>query len=116
MTRVNVMLTGDGKVRLDNGELVISPIDAEYRLESAIALKQRIVKMLPQIELTNLLIEVDRWIHFSEHFYHDDGSVSRNKEFLLYLYASILSQRCNLGLTENGLGNSIPVYLFDSFI
>jgi len=100
LTRVNAMLASDGKVRLDNGELVISPIDAEDRPESVIALEQRIDKMLPQIELTNLLIEVDRWTHFSEHFYHADGSVSRNKDFLLYLYASILSQGCNLGLTK----------------
>jgi hypothetical protein len=100
LTKVNATLTGDGKVRLDNGELVISPLDAEDRPESAVALEQRIDKMLPQIELTNLLIEVDRWTHFSEHFYHTDGSISRNRDFLLYLYASILSQGCNLGLVK----------------
>ena len=100
LTRVNATLSSNSMVRIDNGELVISPLDAEDRPESAIALEQRTHKMLPHIELTNLLIEVDRWTHFSEHFRHVDGSVSRNKDFLLYLYASILSQGCNLGLTE----------------
>ena len=51
----------DGRVRIENGELVISPLEGEERPESAVALEGQIDRRLPLVELTNLLVEVDRW-------------------------------------------------------
>jgi TnpA family transposase len=94
------MLASDGKVRIENGELVVSPLEVEERPQSAVALEQQIDWQLPLVELTNLLVEVDRWTQFSKHFDHPSGSEKRNPEFLRYLYASILTQGCNLSFTK----------------
>jgi TnpA family transposase len=47
-----------------------------------------------------LLIEVDRWTRFSQHFTHAGGSAPRSPDVLRHLYAAILAQGCNIGLTK----------------
>jgi hypothetical protein len=100
MEQVDSMLASDGKVRMENGELVVSPLEAEERPPSAVSLEQQIDRQLPLVELTNLLVEVDRWTQFSKHFDHPSGSEPRNPEFLRYLYANLLTQGCNLSFTK----------------
>ncbi len=53
---------------------------------------------LPLVELTDLLVEVDSWTHFSRHLEHAGGSEPRTKEQVTHLYAAILAQACNLGV------------------
>jgi hypothetical protein len=81
----NLRSFGD-KVRIDNGKLVLSPLEAEERPASAVALEERIDQMLPYVELTNLLIEVDCWTKFSQHFVHPSGYEPHSNEFLQHLY------------------------------
>jgi hypothetical protein len=85
-------------VRIEDGKLILTPFKAEELPESCITLQNMISKRLPRVELTDLLIEVDSWTNFSDKFEHAGGSQSRNKEFLVDLYASILAQACNFGL------------------
>ncbi len=100
LTRVDAILAGNGKVRLDKGELVVSPVEAGERPESAVTLEKQVDQMLPHIELTNLLIEVDHWTQFSDHLRHAGESGSRSRKILPYLYASVLAQGCNLGFAK----------------
>ena len=94
------MLSNGGKVRIDNGELVLSSLEAEERPESVAQLEERIDRMLPRVQLTNLLIEVDNWTKFSKHFVHPSFYEPQGNEFLQNLYASILAQGCNIDFAK----------------
>lgn len=55
---------------------------------------------MPEIELTDLLIEVDGWTNFSRFFEHPIGNEPRSPNALQHCYASILAQACNFGLVQ----------------
>jgi TnpA family transposase len=100
LTQVDTLLSQDGKVRMENGHLIVSPLQADGRPESLRHLEQLIEKRLPPVELSELLIEVDRWTGFSQCFEHAAGSEPRTPHLQRHLYAAILAQGCNLGLTR----------------
>ena len=85
---------------MEDGNLVISPLAAEERPASAIALEQQIDGRLPYVDLSEVLIEVDRWTGFSHCLEHAAGSEPRSKKLQRHLYAALLSQGCNIGLTR----------------
>jgi len=97
---IDQMMNGNDKIRLESGKLVVSPLKAEEKPESVEILERFIDDRLPRIDLSDLFIEVDRWMLFSRHFKHVGGSEARSKDLLRHLYASILAQGCNLGLTR----------------
>lgn len=86
-------------VRLENGVVVVTPLKAEERSEATTRLERLIDERLPRIELAELLIEVDAWTGFTSCLEHAGGSEPRSKDLLVHLYASLLAQGCNLGLT-----------------
>ena len=90
----------DAKVRLEKGEIILSPLEAEGRPESVEALEDEIVARLPQVDLTELLIEVDSWIRFTDHFEHAAGAEPRTKELLIHIYACIIAESCNFGFDQ----------------
>lgn len=47
-----------------------------------------------------MLIEVDRWTGFSHCLEHAAGSEPKSKDLQRHLYAALLSQGCNIGLTR----------------
>ena len=100
LPRVDALLSQNGKARMDNGQLIVSPLEAEDRPSSAVELEQRIDDKLPHVELSDLLIEVDRWTHFSQYLTQARGSESRSKDFLPHLYAALIAHGCNIGLTK----------------
>lgn len=100
LPRVDTLLAQNGPARMDKGRLIVSPFTTEDRPASAVELEQRIEDKLPHIELSELLIEVDRWTQFSQHFTHASGSTARSKDFLSHLYAALLAHGCNIGLTK----------------
>jgi hypothetical protein len=55
---------------------------------------------LPLVGLSELLIEVDRWTRFSEDFEHAGGTAPQSPELRNHLYAALLAQASNLGLTR----------------
>lgn len=57
-------------------------------------LEQRIDPRLLLVDLSDLRIAVDSWMHFTQGFEHAGGSEPRSKDLLCYLYASVLAQRC----------------------
>lgn len=98
--RVDPLLAQEGKVRMEEDNLVISPLEAEDRPASAVELEHRIDERLPQVDLSELLIEVDSWTSFRQCFEHAAGSEPRTKHLQRHLYAALLGQDCNIGLTR----------------
>jgi TnpA family transposase len=87
-------------IRLQKKRVIVSPLNAEDIPESAAALKNMINRMLPKVDLADILIEVDGWIHFSDCFEHQTNVQPRTKTLLLHIYASIMAQACNFGLHQ----------------
>ncbi len=101
--KVNRLLkNGDNEagIRLEKDRIIVSPLNAEERPESAVALENQVALRLPKIDITDVLIEVDGWTHFSDCLEHASGAEPRTKELLTHLYASILAQACNFGLDQ----------------
>ena len=90
----------DSPVRIEDDELILSPLEAERRPASAEALEDLITARLPQVELSELLIEVDAWTHFSDHFVHAAGAETLRPTLLPPLYASVVAHACNFGLEQ----------------
>lgn len=94
--KVDKLLDKSDKIRLEKGEVVISPLEAEEKPQSLLGLEELINSRLPQVDLSDLLIEVDSWITYSKCFEHADYT-ERCPE-LKYLYAALLGLGSNLGL------------------
>ena len=94
-------INDNNQVRIDeNDELIISPLKAEDLPLSAQNLQQLIGKMLPKVDLSELFIEMDKLTGFSYALTHAGGNASRSPETQKYLYAAILAQATNLGLSR----------------
>lgn len=93
-------LPQDDRLSINDGRLVLSPLEADEIPESLARLRQLIEERLPRVELTDLLIEVDRWTGFSRNFEHAAGSEPRTPELQTHLFAAILAQACNIGLEK----------------
>ncbi|NJK98303.1 MAG: Tn3 family transposase, partial [Bacteroidales bacterium] len=90
-----------------NGELIdvsiteeglkISPITNSVPIEAE-AFLTRVYSYLPRVKITDLLMEVDSWTDFTEHFTHlKSAEPTSNKTLLL---TAILSDAINLGLRK----------------
>lgn len=97
LVRVDKTLLDNSMVRIEKNNLVVTPLEAEGRPESAVKLEQIITQRLPHVELSDLLIEVDSWTQFTQCFEHPNNNELRSESSLQYLYASVLAQGCNLG-------------------
>jgi TnpA family transposase len=87
-------------VRVEKNHLVLTPFEGEDRPKSAELLADLITERMPPIDITDLLAEVDTWVHFSDHFKHATGGDVRSPDFLLHLYACLLAQAGNFGLSQ----------------
>ena len=100
LTRLNQTIKSNDKVNIDeSGRLVISPLQAEDLPESNKTLQKLLNARLPHVDLTDLLIEIDRMTGFSQFLVHANGSTAKTEEAQIYLYAAILAQACNLGFS-----------------
>src|SRR6266568_5448987 len=90
----------DRQLRIEEDELILSPLEADNRPASAEALEDLITARLPLVELSELLIAVDAWTHFSDHFIHAAGTETLRPALLPQLYASIVAHACNFGLEQ----------------
>ncbi|PGT99578.1 Tn3 family transposase [Bacillus cereus] len=63
-----------------------------------------VYELLPRIKLTDLLVEVDSWTHFSKHFVHLHTQMPPKEKSILF--AVILSDGINLGLSK--MADSCP--------
>ena len=101
LEKLHQTINDNDKVRMDeNDELIISPLRALDLPLSAQKLQQLVGKRLPQIDLSELLMEMDKLTGFSYALTHAGGNVSTPEDTRKYLYAAILAQATNLGLSR----------------
>ncbi|MEV5543700.1 Tn3 family transposase [Saccharopolyspora shandongensis] len=95
-----LLASGEGPVRMtEKGELVVNRLSAEAVPDEVDELRLELVELLPRPQLTELLIEVDRWASWSDQLTHAGGKTHRDPQLRRNLYAAILAQACNFGLT-----------------
>lgn len=94
----NRILPSDSMVRIEQGNVVVSPTEAEAEPVSVARLKNAITERLPRIHLTDLLIEVDQWVGFLHKLKHAGQQESASTDLPVYLHASLLAQATNIGL------------------
>jgi TnpA family transposase len=90
----------DSHVRIEDNQIVLSPLEADPRPASAEVLAAHITERLPRVALSELLMEVDTWTHVSRHLLHAaDGERPRPTQWAP-LYASLVAPACNFGLDQ----------------
>ncbi len=79
------------------GRLKITPLHNTVP-EGAEALMEQAYSRLPHLKITELLLEVDDWTGFTQHFTHlKNGAAAGDRQLLL---TTILADAINLGLTK----------------
>ena len=90
---------GDG-VKIENNRLSLSRLSAEELPQSVEDLQNIITQRLPHVDIADLLIEVDQWTQFRDDFEHASQHQASNPQNAQLLYASLLAQANNYGLTK----------------
>ena len=94
-------------VRITDDELKISPLKAVTPAEAE-ALADRLYGMMPNLRITSLLAEVDRWTGFSGVFMHlHSGAPAEDRRVVL---TAVLADATNLGLTRMAEACSVTSY------
>jgi TnpA family transposase len=84
-------------VSLKGGRLSLTPLKTD-RPEGIRTLRNALYRSLPRVRLTELLVEVDSWTHFSRHFTHLHSGSSCREQYLLF--SALLADGINLGLEK----------------
>ena len=100
LSRIDKKIMTDEKIRVENDRLVITPLEGEEIPPSAVQLAKAINQRLPRVDLSEILIEVDRWVNFSQFFEHAGGREFTGKDLQRDIYSSILAQACNIGYAK----------------
>jgi hypothetical protein len=93
----DMLSRGEGPVRLDGDHLVVGRDTGDDLPPSVKRTKALIGEVLPQVELSEVVIAIDSICGFSRHLLHAAGTKSRSPAMLIHLYAAILAQATNLG-------------------
>lgn len=97
LERLQITVSRGGKVQMQEGKLLLGKDEADELPESVKALGKEVSDRLPKVELTGLIVEVNRWIGFLRYFTHAGGSELRSPDLRMHLFAAILAQATNIG-------------------
>lgn len=98
-------------VSIDNSSktpsLTITNLSKLEEPDSLINLRERVSRLLPKIDLTELILEIDAHTGFSSEFTHISESKSRVDDLETSVCAALLAESCNIGL-EPVIKHHIP--------
>lgn len=84
----------DGRIRIR-----VSPLEAVPEPPSLVALRDLTARMLPRVDLPELLLEVDAWTGFTSEFTHLAESGTRMEDLAVSACAVLVAESCNIGFT-----------------
>jgi TnpA family transposase len=92
-------LLSDGtQIRLEDGILVVPPLEAENLPASVKDLQEQINKRLPRVGLVEMIREVDTWVGYAKEL--QEELLPRNPEHDALRFAALLGNACNLTLAD----------------
>ncbi|MFK7983978.1 MAG: Tn3 family transposase [Saprospiraceae bacterium] len=77
---------------------LLSPLQPLAESEQLEELKEQIKKLMPQVDLPSIIMEVNRWTNFDKQFLHLTGHEKKVSNFDTSLSAVLLSEACNIGI------------------
>jgi TnpA family transposase len=92
-------LPTNAALRLDEqGRPHLAPLERLAEPASLLRLRERTSRMLPRIELPELLLEVDAWTGFTGAFTHASDAEARASDLATSVCAVLVASACNVGL------------------
>lgn len=95
---LSALLAKGTEIRLEEGTLVVPPLEGEEVPASVKSLQEQINQRLPQVGLVEIIREVDAWVQYSEEF--TESVTVRNSEHFSLRYAALMGNACNLSLAD----------------
>ncbi len=83
----------DGRVRLH-----LARLEALEEPQTLVALREVVARMLPRVDLPEVLLEVDAWTGYLAEFTHVAESGTRMADLATSMAAVLVAEGCNLGL------------------
>ena len=81
----------------DKHELVLSPLDKMDEPASLIALRAKVMGMLPRVDLPELILEIAARTHFTDAFTHRSERTARASDLHVSICAVLMAEACNTG-------------------
>jgi hypothetical protein len=92
--KISIEVQPNGRAKLN-----VEKLHALGEPKSLAWLRKRVEKMLPKIDLPDLLFEVHAWTGFLDAFVHLGDGKTRMKDLTTSVVALLVSEACNIGLT-----------------
>ncbi len=107
--QVEDLLNEDSPLSVEADKWILSPHASEERPKSAEFLENNLTSYLPKLDVTDVVIEVDGWTGLSQNLKHFvTGQALQDERERSYLYASVLAQGLNHGLTQMARSTQLP--------
>ncbi|HEY5844512.1 MAG TPA: Tn3 family transposase [Mycobacterium sp.] len=87
------------ETRHGRDEIVLTPLDADPEPASLVELRGEVDKLLPEVEIADLPLEVHAWTGFLDEYTHIADTHAREPGLPETLSALLVSESCNVGLT-----------------
>ncbi|HZF98902.1 MAG TPA: Tn3 family transposase [Pseudoxanthomonas sp.] len=82
----------------DKPELVLSPLDKMDEPASLVALREKVVALLPRVDLPELILEIATRTGFTDAFSHLSERSARAADLHVSVCAVLMAEACNTGL------------------
>ncbi|MCX4548221.1 MULTISPECIES: Tn3 family transposase [unclassified Streptomyces] len=92
--KISIEVQPNGRAKLN-----VEKLHALGEPKSLKWLRERVEKMLPKIDLPDLLFEVHAWTGFLDAFVHLGDGKTRMKDLPTSMVALLVSEACNIGMT-----------------
>jgi len=98
--------TDNQHVRMENGQLVVSPIQANQQSKKYQFLDEQFKARMKSIGILDILTQAEKWLHLSQNFGQLSGYQPRIKNYPAQFVSTLFCYGCNFGPTE--AARSIP--------
>jgi TnpA family transposase len=107
---VSDLLVGTDGIRLEEGILVVPRLQGQELPDSASDLENLISARLPLVDLPELVMEVNSWTKFTDHFTSIHDGKAPGERQIKQVYASLLSNACNIPWVDMARSTNIDYY------